>query len=113
MIIATLWIEREEPTKHDAFGQPLKGKTTRERVAPVKLMFDSQHTTVRTDSAGSHGHASEGVANIVLLASPKSLIGINDILIVLGQRVHVVGKHPRMRVNGQHDHNEIHCEIWR
>lgn len=112
MIIPTLWIERRVVSGNDIHGQPKIGTPTREKVCPVKLIFDAQHTTVRTDSSASNGHAYEMTANIVLLATVRSKIEIDDILTVLGKKVVVAQKHPRYRAGGQLDHFEIRCTAW-
>lgn len=113
MIFPTLWIGCQTPLGSDVHGQPLLGQLKRERVAPVKLIFDSAHTTVRTDSSGSHGHAYEVTANVVLLALPSSIIAIGDILTVLGNSVQVIERHPRYRVDGVLDHLRIGCTAWK
>lgn len=113
MIIPTLLIKRQAPGTTDIYGQPRMGAVTHEMVAPVKLLFVSQHTTVRTDSAGSHGHAYETTANIVLLAKAESKIDIDDILTIAGNKVVVRSRHLRYRANGMPDHFEVRCEMWK
>ena len=109
MIIATLWITCQTTSGHDAFGQPVLGPTWKEKVAPVKILFGSQHTTVRTDSSASHGNAYEVVADVVFLAKANSNISMNDTLTIHGNKVSVTGLHPRYQVTGALDHVEIHC----
>lgn len=113
MIYPTLWIERRAPLGDDTYGQPRLGPATRERVAPVKLVFSAAHTTVRTDSAASHGHAYEGTANVVLLALRTTLISIGDVLTVQGHKVRVVASQARYRPSGVLDHVEISCAAWK
>jgi hypothetical protein len=113
VIIPTLWIKRQGPATHDIYGQPRLSTPTREKVAPVKLEFSVQHTSVRTDSTGSHGHAYEGTADVILLAQPTSKIAVDDILTVLDGTVRVTMVRPQYRVNGILDHYEIRCDVWR
>jgi len=113
MIFPTLWITRRPQLGDDTYGQPLLGPATREKVAPVKLIFTNAHTTVRTDSASSHGHAYETTANVVLLVPRTSKIELGDILSVQGHDVRVIDMHPRYRVNGTLDHTVIGCTAWK
>lgn len=113
MIIATLWITCQSTVGSDAYGQPIYGQVWREKVAPVKLEFTNQHTTVRTDSSGSHGNAYETTANVVLLLLPNSKVAIGDTLTVNGNKVSVSQSHTRYRVTGLLDHIEIQCTAWK
>lgn len=113
MIYPTLWIERRAQLGSDTYGQPGLGPATRERVAPVKLIFNHAHTTVRTDSAASHGHAYESTANVVLLALRTSSIVMGDVLTVQGHKVRVIGCQARFRPNGVLDHIEVSCVAWK
>jgi hypothetical protein len=108
----TLEVEVWKRTGSDVYGQPVQTKVRGEKVAPVRLEFSNQHTTVRTDSAASHGHAQETVADVVLLAVAATQIALDDMLVVLGHKVRVVKVHPRFTVAGKLDHNQIHCEAW-
>lgn len=113
MIIPTLVVMRQPPVATDLHGQPITGAVTREMVTPVKLAFADQHTTVRTDSAASHGHGYEITSNVVILALPKTKIAIRDILTIYGNKVVVTKVHPRFQVNGKLDHVEVHCSVWK
>lgn len=113
MIIPTLRILRQTTQATDVHGQPVLTVGAWELVAPVKLIFSSQHTTVRTDSSGSHGSALEDVSNVVLLALPTSKVKIDDILTILDNKVTVTQTHRRYGVTGALDHIEIHCAIWK
>lgn len=112
MIYPTLWIERRRRAGSDLHGQPVLSPPSREKVCPIKLIFDTQHTTVRTDSSGSHGQAYELTANVVLLISPLSQILVDDILTVTSHKVQVVERHARYTVTGRLDHYEIRCTAW-
>jgi hypothetical protein len=113
MIIPTLSITRQATSGTDVYGQPVLGQVYKERVAPVKLIFKTAHTTVRTDSAASKGRAYEEIDNVIFLSLPTSQIAINDVVTVLGHKVRVDSVHPRIRVNGTLDHIEVHCVGWK
>lgn len=113
MIIPTLLIYIERPSGYDLHGQPVLAPKRAAKVAPVKVKFTDQHTTVRTDSSGTHGAALETVADVVLLAKPNVDIQPGDIVTVVGRRVRVQAIHPRFEVTGRHDHNQIDCEAWK
>ena len=113
MIIPTLRIRCQKAATADVYGQPVLGAVSYEMVSPVKLEFTSQHTTVRTDSAASHGHGYETTSDVLILAKPASKIGMGDILTIIDTKVSVVKLHPRYRLNGRVDHIEIHCTTWK
>ena len=117
MIIPTLTVVVLDRTAHDRFGQPTLTPAGREKVAVVKLIFTDQQTTVRTDSSASHGQARETVADVVLLAVPRTTIKHGDALEIAegplrGKRVVVSIVHPRYDVLGRLDHIELACEAW-
>ena len=112
MIIPTLRIIHQKKLSTDVYGQPILGVMSWEMVCPVKLEFTSAHTTVRTDSSASHGHAYENTANVVILARKVSKIAIGDALTILGNKVVVMTTHQRYRATGEFDHIEVGCEIW-
>lgn len=93
----------------DIHGQAKFTPATAAKVAPVKLVFRVAHSTVRTDSSGSHGSASESTADVILLVRPGVQIKPDDELEVLGHRATVEAIHNRFSVDGKHDHNELHC----
>ena len=112
MILPTLWVEIFDASGTDRNGQPLLTAAGREKVAPVRLDFAAQKTTVRTDSSGSHGNARETVADIVILAVPKTRIRVDDVVSIHGNLVQVTGTHPRYTVTGTLDHFELSGQIW-
>lgn len=113
MIRPSLRVERITYSGRNAYGEPLQGLSTFEMVAPVRLQFDVQHTTVRTDSAASHGHASEETASVILLALPNTKIIPDDVLVVLKNKVKVYRAIKQYTVAGVFDHVELHCTAWK
>ncbi len=109
MILATMKTQLLVADGFDLHGQRRfkPGKTL--KVAPVKVEIRSQHTTVRTDSSGTHGAAGEQTADVVVLASPKTRVTLDDVLVVHGNRLRIEVIKPRFDAGGRHDHNEIHC----
>lgn len=112
MLIRTLRVQVWKQKGTDLQGQPRMIRVDDERVAPVKLVFNTQHTTVRTDSAASHGAAEERTADVVVLAAPRTQAGVNDMLVINGQKVRVDKTHARYTVGGQLDHVELHASAW-
>lgn len=112
MIIPTLKIEHHKVDGFDLHGQAKLRRLPDVMVCPVRLVFDQQHTTVRTDSAASHGAAMEMTATCVLLAKPKTTIRIEDMLVVMGNKIRVIEKHPRYTVTGHLDHWQIKATAW-
>lgn len=96
----------------DVYGQPVLKRGTDEMVAPTKLIFQDQHTTVRTDSSGSHGSAYETTATVTLLARANTRIAMGDKLIVMGRPVRVTYLHPRFTATGAPHHTEVRCVAW-
>lgn len=112
MIYPTLKIELWKATGNDLYGQAVFTRMPDEKVAPVRLSFQAAHTTVRTDSAASRGHAMEQSANVVILARPDTRIAVGDRLVVMGNALKVSETHPRMSVTGTLDHVQVLCVAW-
>ena len=112
MILPTLTITVEKSNGHDVYGQPAFAPGRKAKVCPIKLKFSTQHTTVRTDSSGTHGAADEAVADVVLLALPAAQIGEGDRLVINGHKVKVTAVHPRYEVGGRLDHYQLDCIAW-
>lgn len=112
MIWPTLTVAISKMAGNDVFGQPQFVVVAPEKVSPVKLKFTAKHTSVRTDSTATHGHAYEAVADIVIMAVPATRMAINDRLLINGYAVRVVSKEPKYTVYGKLDHHEISCEMW-
>jgi hypothetical protein len=112
MIYPTLRIEIWEKAGTDLYAQGKFRKLASEKVCPVRLSFQTDNTTVRTDSAGTKGHAHEPNAQVVLLALPSTKIKIDSKLVILDFPLRVMERHPRFTVNGKLDHYEIHCLAW-
>lgn len=112
MIIPTLKIEHHKAAGHDLFGQAKIKRQADQMVCPVRLVFDQQHTTVRTDSAATHGSAMEMTATCVLLFKPGTRVTVDDMLVVMGNKLRVIEKHPRYTVGGKLDHWQVKAVAW-
>lgn len=112
MIIPTLKIEHHRAQGHDLYGQAQLKRLPDQMVAPVRLVFDQQHTTVRTDSAATHGSAMEMTATCVLLFKAGTRVTVDDMLVVMGNKLRVIEKHPRYTVAGKLDHWQVKAIAW-
>lgn len=112
MIYPTLPVKVFVKVGDNAYAEPVLRRQPDEKVCPVRLSFRSDNTTVRTDSAGSKGHARENVAQVVVLAVPETTIRVESRLEILGQSLRVTERHPRFTVTGALDHYELHCDAW-
>lgn len=112
MIYPTLPFKLWKRAGSNRYAEPVFAAMPDELCAPVRLSFSQTHTTVRTDSAASKGHAMEQVATVVILVKPGTQAGIDDKLEILGQPLRVIGWHPRFTVRGVLDHVELHCDAW-
>jgi hypothetical protein len=108
----TLTVKLYKKVGSDSFGQPTLDAGRDQRCAPVKLLFTDQHTSVRTDASGTHGHGYETNANVILLVPFYAPVGSSDVIEVLGHRVQVVALHQRYAASGRPDHVEVHCAQW-
>lgn len=113
MIYPTLRIEVHRMAGTDRNGQPLMVRQPDQLVCPVRLNFTVQHTTVRTDSSGTHGQAYEETADVSVLARPEANIELDDMLVIMGHKVRVASKHPRFEVTGRLDHIQLKCIAWK
>lgn len=93
------------------FGKQTFGAPRKSVCAIVKLRQRLQHTTVRTDSSGSHGHADEAVVDGVLLLKKDENIKAGDILTVNGLRMRVTGITFRYTAMSKLDHLEVETKI--
>lgn len=99
-------------SKYDLFGAEVKGERKRATCAVVKLLESAARTTVRVDSGATRGGAEERHADAVLLFSPKSYIGMGDIVEMSeGQKLKVIQLHRRYSATGSFDHFEVECKI--
>lgn len=112
MIIPTLLIEVFRKNGSDAYGQAKLVRSGSEMVCPVKLDFQVRTTSVRTDAAASKARAHEDNAVVIILATIKTKIRLDDKLVIHGHGLGVTDVHPRYRVTGELDHYEIHCSAW-
>ena len=110
MIYPTVPITVVRLVSTNVYGEPVHQVVGKERCAPVRLRFSNASTTVRTDSAGTRGHAQEDVAEVRVLVVPRTKIQIEDCFVIAGKTVRVTGKEPRMTVGGKLDHYELTCD---
>lgn len=96
--------------KTDIYGQELPGETFPEKCQIVKLEPRVQHSTVRTDASASRGRAMEDRGEAVILVSARSIVALEDVLIVAGVSLRVMEKRARYRVTGVLDHFQLTCE---
>lgn len=95
----------------DIFGQPSFGAPAPLRCAVVRLSTDMVPSTVRADSSASRGAAEETTAQAVILVPAATAIAVGDVIEVMGERVEVTGRHPRINTRGTLDHLEIRGKI--
>lgn len=113
MIFPNLRIQVWKLTGTDIYGQPRFFRMPDERCAPVKMQFRAQHTSVRTDSAATHGQAMEGTATVVFLVNPTSKIDITSKIVVNAHTLRVMEIRERHDSFGTRlDHYEVHCDVW-
>lgn len=112
MIYPTLAVQVWAKAGNDLYGQPRFERQADEKVCPVRLSFTSVTTTVRTDSAGSKGHAREPGATVVVLVRPDTKISLESKLVILGHPLRVLETHPRFTVKGELDHIQVQCGPW-
>jgi hypothetical protein len=111
-MIPTLTIQLYLTTGTDLYGQALLERQNDEKVAPIKLVFGQAHSSVRTDSSGSHGSAMEAVSSSSFLAVAKTKIEIECKVMLMGNPVRVIEKDPRFSVGGRLDHWHIKTIAW-
>lgn len=112
MIFPTLRVQVWKLTGSDVYGQPRFFRLKDELASPVRMDFTTQHTTIRTDSGGSHGQAQENVATVVILVRPNTAIKADSKLVIGEHTLRVIRITERYAANGPLDHYEIHCEQW-
>lgn len=112
MIIPTVKLELLRKSGTDGYGQAKFMAMGVELVAPVRSNFGSTNTTVRTDSAGTKGHAQEEKADVVFLATPWSKVALGDKVLYMGHSLKVDFVHPRYDVSGKLDHKQVTCIAW-
>lgn len=96
----------------DRYGQPVIAAPRSARCAIVTLRASSEKTTVRADSSASRGSARETVVDARLLFLPIEAVQVNDVVVVAGISVRVIGVFPRFDIGGRHDHDEVDGALW-
>lgn len=112
MIYPYLAVHIWRRTSSNKYGEPVFSRLGDEKCCVVRLEFKTETSTVRTDSAGTKGHAREVVADVILLFPPNSKLELEDKIIINGKAVRVVNRHPRYTVGGKLDHFQIECDSW-
>lgn len=96
----------------DVYGQPKLARVVKERCSVVSLTQRSKKTSVRADSSATRGNATEIEADGVLLLSPVTAAGVDDVATVAGQRVRIVSISQQFDLNGRLDHHEVSVVHW-
>lgn len=101
----------EERSGANLYGEETFSPGRNSKCAVVKLRRRTEHTTVRTDSSGSHGHADEYVVDGLLLMKKTEKIAEGDKITVNGLRMTVSGIRYRYDVMSRLDHIEVETRV--
>jgi len=96
----------------DEYGQQTFDQFFTEKCAIVRLQASQQHTSVRADQQASRAYADEQVAAATLLMTPKSILKINDKVLIGGLELKTKSIRQQYDVSGKLDHLECGFEIW-
>lgn len=96
----------------NVYGEESLGAKIPELCNVVRLRKSVTHTTVRSDSSATRGHADENEANVIILLSPKTKATLGSQLEVVGVKVRINDLQPRMNMLGQLEHYEVRGEFW-
>jgi hypothetical protein len=96
----------------NVYGESQLGSAIHELCSVVRLRKMVVHTTVRSDSSATRGHADENEANCVILLGPKTKAKQGDQLEAAGVKVRINDIQPRFGVMGQLEHYEVRGEFW-
>lgn len=95
------------------YGEEATEGTFRERCGVVRLRRDRAHSTVRSDSSATRGHADEDRADVIILLTANTNARIGDKLqIDKFMTIRIQNLHPRYNIPGRLDHYEVKGEIW-
>jgi hypothetical protein len=97
----------ENKTANDIYGEATFASARPSKCAVVSLSRGKADSTVRTDSGGTRGHADELVADAKLLMSDKEIIAPDDVIVVHGVRIIVMGVKFQFDTQGKLDHLQI------
>jgi len=97
---------------HTVYGQELEGASYSELCNVVRLRKEHFHTTVRTDSSASRGHADEVRADVIVLLKPETKCSLGDKLTVGHLSIRVQNLNPKYSVMGRLHHWEAKGEVW-
>lgn len=97
----------ENKLSTDVYGEATFADARQSKCMVVKLTRGKADSTVRTDSGGTRGHADELVADAKLLVSPNEIIAPDDVIVVHGVRLIVMGVKFQFDTQGKLDHLQI------
>jgi hypothetical protein len=97
---------------YDEYGQQRFDLFVTEKCAIVKLQAIEQHTSVRADQQASRAYADERLAVSTLLMMPKSVIKIDDKVVIGGLELKTKSIRQQYTASGMLDHLECGFEIW-
>ena len=86
-------------------------KPITERCAILRALQSTAKSSVRADSSASRGAAWEITCDYLLLFTPTTQCGFDDMLTVDGMRLKVKSKRAQYSVTGVLDHYEVGCVI--
>lgn len=98
--------------KTDVYGKPLLATRRNERCAIVKLNARNVKTAVRADSSASRGSGHEITINAILLMTKTTAVRMDDVVLVSGQQIKVIGVYPLHDINGVLDHFRVEGMAW-
>lgn len=98
---------------YDKFGKPQLSVSFNERCAILEMEFGEFKTSLRADSSGSRSNAEELETKVAkLLLTNRTRANIEDVILVAGILMRIVGKTPKFDLDGTLDHYEIMCKLW-
>lgn len=96
----------------DVYGKPILGTRYKERCAIVKLNTRDKKTAIRADSSASRGAGHELVMDAILIMTKNTKAQMDDVIVVSGQKIKIVGVYPLHDINGVMDHYRVEGMSW-
>jgi hypothetical protein len=97
-------------TGRDRHAQEIFSEPVSVGFAPVRLLSQTEKTSVRSDSSASRGQAEQPAGVFKILVERSAELKADDRMELHGAGYRVVGIHPRYRVFGELDHIEVDLE---